>query len=156
MLQIFNQLQTISGVAGGAGGIFGGDYSGDYMDLEAQKKIAENIRLQNIQQNMESALEYMPEAFGNVIMLYINCTVNGHPVKAFVDSGAQMTIMSSACAERCGIMRLVDSRWAGIAKGVGTQKIVGRVHLSKCHFFIAIDEKELLIYIFFILFESTN
>lgn len=132
MLQIFNQLQSsLSGGMGGAGSLFGADYSGDYMDIEAQQKIAENIRLQNIQQNMESALEYMPEAFGNVVMLYINCTVNGHPVKAFVDSGAQMTIMSSACAERCGIMRLVDSRWAGIAKGVGTQKIVGRVHLTQ-------------------------
>ena len=132
MLQIFNHIQaTLSGGGGTGAGLMGPDYTGDFMDLEAQQKIAEHIRLQNIQQNMESALEYMPEAFGNVIMLYINCTVNGHAVKAFVDSGAQMTIMSAACAERCGIMRLVDSRWAGIAKGVGTQKIVGRVHLSK-------------------------
>lgn len=128
MLQIFNQIQSSMG---GADAIPQNFNNPNEMDLEAQKKLLENIRLQNIQQNMESALEYMPEAFGNVVMLYIDCQVNGHHVKAFVDSGAQMTIMSAACAERCGIMRLVDSRWAGIAKGVGTQKIVGRVHLTQ-------------------------
>lgn len=103
----------------------------DPFDLEAQAKIAEEIRMENVNQNMQVAMEYNPAAFAEVYMLYINCKVNGHPVKAFVDSGAQMTIMSQACAQRCEVMRLIDQRWQGVAVGVGKQKIIGRVHMGQ-------------------------
>ncbi len=100
------------------------------MDPNVQAKIAQDIQQRNIQENMEAAIEFAPENFGRVVMLYIPIKVNGIVVNALVDSGAASTIMSETCAERCGVMRLVDRRFATVAIGIGTQKVIGKVHLS--------------------------
>ncbi|KAG6929953.1 DNA damage inducible 1 -like protein 2, partial [Chelydra serpentina] len=47
-------------------------FSADPFDLEAQAKIEEDIRQQNIEENMTIAMEEAPESFGQVVMLYIN------------------------------------------------------------------------------------
>ncbi|KAJ1339636.1 hypothetical protein BSLG_005758 [Batrachochytrium salamandrivorans] len=102
----------------------------DSMDVEAQKRIAEEIRKANVAQNMEKQSSITQ----NLLVELSCCTLitrNGHHVKAFVDSGAQATIMSPECAEACHVMHLLDERFAGVAHGVGTAKILGRIHSTQ-------------------------
>jgi len=102
----------------------------DPHDEEANKYFGEKIRRKNVDDQYRRMMEEYPESMGRVLMLYIDAEVNGHKIQAFVDSGAQSTIMSSACAERCGLLHLLDSRFEGVAVGVGTGKILGRVHIA--------------------------
>ncbi|KAL0915449.1 hypothetical protein M5K25_015867 [Dendrobium thyrsiflorum] len=102
----------------------------DPFDVESQRKIEAAIRQRGIDENMEAALEHNPEAFARVVMLYVDMEVNGVPLKAFVDSGAQSTIISKDCAERCGLLRLLDQRYRGVAVGVGQSEILGRIHVA--------------------------
>ena len=97
----------------------------DPTNEENQKKIAEMIRLKNIQENYETALEDTPEVFGRVVMLYVDTNVNN------VDSGAQSTSMTLKCVERVGLQHLIDTRFKGVAKGVGSCKILGRIHIAQ-------------------------
>lgn len=100
-------------------------------DPSNQQRIAELINQQEIDEQMRNALEYTPEMFTTVHMLFIHLEINGNPVKAFVDTGAQATIISTKLAERTGLSRLIDRRFVGEAKGVGTGKIIGRIHQAQ-------------------------
>ncbi|GET85416.1 DNA-damage inducible protein DDI1-like protein [Leishmania tarentolae] len=102
----------------------------DERQLALQRHLYAQIQQQQIDENLANALEYTPEVFAKVTMLYVPCTINQVPIKAFVDSGAQNSIMNKRTAERCGLMRLVDVRMRGVAVGVGQQEICGRIHMA--------------------------
>lgn len=64
-------------------------------------------------------------------MLYVNMELNGTKFQAFVDTGAQSTIISKAFAQKAGVLKDVDTRFRGVAIGVGTSQIVGKIHSAK-------------------------
>ena len=85
-------------------------------------------------EQLKMALEVNPEAFVKVPMLYVACTLNNVPLTAFVDTGAQMTVMTAKCAQKCGLLDKVDPRFRGVAAGVGAARILGRVHMATLRF----------------------
>jgi len=103
----------------------------DPMDEEGNAYFGEKIRKKNVEEQYELMMEQYPESMGKILMLYIEAEVSGIKFPGFVDSGAQMTIMSEEFAEKLGLLRLVDTRFAGTAVGVGTSKILGKVHCAQ-------------------------
>lgn len=103
----------------------------DPFDPEAQKKIEEIIKRQRMDEQLKYAEEYMPETLVATTMLYIDMEVNGKKFQGFVDSGAQMTVMSSAFVQEIGLMKDVDTRYKGKASGVGTSEIIGKIHACR-------------------------
>jgi predicted aspartyl protease len=98
-------------------------------DTEAKEYFDRKRKKGLVQQQYQQAMQEYPESMGRVLMLYVEAKINNHTLQAFVDSGAQATIMSKKCALKCGILDYVDTRFAGVAVGVGTGKILGRIHI---------------------------
>ncbi len=59
--------------------------------------------------------------------IQVICEINGFLVPAIIDTGAQISVMSSSCAQRCRISQLMDSRYGGKAIGMGSTDILGRI-----------------------------
>ncbi|OEH80418.1 DNA-damage inducible [Cyclospora cayetanensis] len=122
----------------------------DQLSLESQQFLLEELQQERINENYLMAREHLPEGFGSVCMLYVQLEINGVPCKAFVDSGAQQSILSLGFAEKCSLSSLIDRRFAGLALGVGKAPIIGRVHLAPlklgtkfcpCSFIVLEDNK---------------
>ena len=47
-----------------------------------------------------------------------------------MDTGAQMSIISTVCAARCNLLHLVDGAYTGVVNGMGQSRIVGKIHVT--------------------------
>jgi hypothetical protein len=64
---------------------------------------------------------------GSFQPVQVLCEINGYLVQGMVDTGAEISVMSSSCAKRCRIANLIDTQHSGKAIGVGSSDIVGGI-----------------------------
>ena len=101
----------------------------DHMfDAGEQQRILEQIRQQRIEENLQYAYQNNPEGFVPYSLLFIECKINNKPVKAMIDTGAQVSILPFSIAKDCEVDYLIDRRWQTVTVGVGVQRSVGRIH----------------------------
>jgi hypothetical protein len=96
---------------------------------EGQQLIADLIKREAHKEQLQKAMTEMPEAFIRSHMLYIKIKINGVETIGFVDSGAQVTTISSAHAEKFNLGQKIDKSFASSIRGVGgEQHSDGRIH----------------------------
>lgn len=78
--------------------------------------------------NLNQAYEENPEFFADVTMLYVKISLNGHELPAFIDTGAQRSLITPQLCDKCDLNHLVDRRFKMQARGVGEKQSDGRIH----------------------------
>ncbi len=81
-----------------------------------------------VDENYQLAMDIIPESFIPVKMLYIKGKINNKELNIFVDTGAQVSIMSLSMAKELGVDYLIDHFCEGQLVGVGTKNMSGKIH----------------------------
>ena len=107
-----------------------------------------------IEENMQKALEEIPESLTSVNMLYIPAIINGIKLKLFIDTGAQISIMPFEIVCNLGMEEILDYKHQGMVHGVGKQEIIGKIHFAElqlndfllgCSFTVLSDQDDIIL-----------
>jgi DNA damage-inducible protein 1 len=70
---------------------------------------------------------YISNDFLDDELIHIACEIGGIAVEMMVDTGAQSSVISKSAAQRLNLMGRLDTSRQGVASGVGTARILGRL-----------------------------
>ena len=108
---------------------------------ECQNQQAKNL----IKENLEKAYNEIPHTFIKTEAIFIKGHINGYEIDFLLDTGAEMSILPVNIIQACGLENILDTHYSGIMKGVGEDKMLGKIHyvevilecgLYPCSFFV--------------------
>jgi hypothetical protein len=100
-------------------------------------KIADNVPAEipeeKPDENLQEEETLPPPHLQSKPLLQIPCSLQlvpeqkRTPISTFVDTGAQVSVLSVEAAARAGVLQMMDRRYAGHAQGVGQCRVLGRL-----------------------------
>lgn len=103
----------------------------DSPSLKFRKRKAKKRGVE-IENRLIAAYQVIPEFYNEELKLpFVRMKINGVVVKACIDTGASFSVMMRHVAELCGVLDLVDARFAKNIVGMGTTLCIGRVNKTR-------------------------
>lgn len=81
-----------------------------------------------VTENLEKAYNEIPHTFIRTEAIFLKGHINGHEIDFLLDTGAEMSIIPVNIIQACGLENILDTHYSGIMKGVGEDKMLGKLH----------------------------
>lgn len=96
--------------------------------------IEANKREQKIYETIKKARDIIPETYICSPSIFITGKINDYTIKFLIDTGAQMSVIPQNVAIACELNDIIDESYCGKIKGVGHDKVMGRIHYVEVNF----------------------
>ena len=103
------------------------------MIFSANNEIINQIKEANdkervINENYIKAYDEIPSCLIPAKMIYLEAKIMGQKIKFLIDTGAQVSLLPLNIVKICNLDHLLDQRVAGELKGVGSDRVMGKIH----------------------------
>ena len=81
-----------------------------------------------ITENYIKAYKEIPSSLIPASMIFLNAKISGQEIRFLVDTGAQVSLLPLDIVKACNLENILDQRIAGELKGVGRDRVMGKIH----------------------------